>query len=119
MIRTTWVERRRLEGLEPALLAEHQLARLNNLLGLVLPHNHFYADKLAGVKLPLESIEQLAELPFTFKEELVSGPHDGEFAANLTYPLDHYVRYHRTSGTRGRPMVVLDTAQDWLWWIDT
>jgi phenylacetate-CoA ligase len=119
MIRTTWQERRRLESLEPAALAEHQLGRLNALLGLILPHNRFYAEKLAGVKLPLESLDELAGLPFTFKEELVSGSHGEDFAANLTYPLNHYVRYHRTSGTRGRPMVVLDTAQDWLWWIDT
>ncbi|MFT7640197.1 MAG: phenylacetate-CoA ligase [Pirellulaceae bacterium] len=40
-------------------------------------------------------------------------------AANLTYPLERYVRYHQTSGTRGRPMVVLDTAADWQWWLDT
>jgi phenylacetate-CoA ligase len=36
----------------------------------------------------------------------------------LTYPLSRYVRYHHTSGTRGRPMPVLDTAADWQWWID-
>src|SRR5262245_13065050 len=119
MIRTTFIERRRLESLDPAMLAEHQIARLNNLLEQILPHNGFYADKLAGVKLPVASLEQLDDLPYTFKEELVSGALDGRFAPNLTYPRDHYVRYHRTSGTRGRPMVVLDTAQDWLWWIDT
>src|SRR5437016_2336701 len=101
MIRTTWEERRKLEGLEPAALAAHQLGRLNGLLDLVLPHNKFYAEKLAGVKLPLESLEELSSLPFTFKEELVSAPHGDEFAANLSYSLDHYVRYHRTSGTYG------------------
>lgn len=118
MIRTTWEERRKLESLAPAALAAHQLRRLNGLLELVLPHNKFYADKLAGVKLPLDSLDELAALPFTFKEELVSAPHGSEFAANLTYPLDHYVRYHRTSGTHGRPMVVLDTADDWQWWLN-
>lgn len=118
MIRTTWEERRRLESLEPAGLAEHQLGRLNRLLELVLPHNKFYADKLSGARLPLASLDELASLPFTYKEELVSAPHGGEFAANLTYRLDHYVRYHRTSGTHGRPMVVLDTADDWRWWLN-
>ncbi|HUE72309.1 MAG TPA: AMP-binding protein, partial [Pirellulaceae bacterium] len=49
----------------------------------------------------------------------VTTPASGEFAANLTYPLPKYVRYHRTSGTRGRPMAVLDTAEDWQWWIDS
>ena len=27
-------------------------------------------------------------------------------------------RFHQTSGTHGRPMVVLDTADDWQWWIE-
>jgi phenylacetate-CoA ligase len=30
-----------------------------------------------------------------------------------------YVRFHRTSGSRTRPLIVLDTAEDWQWWIDT
>src|SRR5439155_14646097 len=34
------------------------------------------------------------------------------------FPLARYVRYHHTSGTRGRPMPVLDSAEDWQWWID-
>ena len=41
------------------------------------------------------------------------------YAANLTFPIDRYVRYHRTSGTRGRPLIVLDTLEDWNWWIGT
>ncbi len=97
----------------------YQLARLQKLLTEVVPHNRFYAEKFARVEcLPLESLEQLEQLPFTFKDELVTAAHGPEFAANLTYPLAHYVRYHHTSGTRGRPMPVLDTVADWQWWID-
>ena len=92
------------------------------MLSAILPHNRFYAEKLADVRLPLESLDQLDELPFTFKDELQESSTDslneGDYAANLTYPLDHYVHYHRTSGTRGRPLVVLDTLDDWNWWID-
>jgi phenylacetate-CoA ligase len=109
-------ERRRLERLEPAELAAHQLARLNELLAEILPHNHFYAAKLRGRRVPLASLDELAELPLTSKEELVQSGY--ESAANLTYPVDKYVRFHRTSGTRGRPLVVLDTAADWQWWLD-
>jgi phenylacetate-CoA ligase len=99
-----------------AALEAHQLARLQTLLGTILPQNRFYAEKFARVEcLPLAHLGQLAELPFTFKEELSSG--GGEFAANVTYPLERYVRYHQTSGTRGRPLPVLDTADDWRWWI--
>jgi phenylacetate-CoA ligase len=85
----------------------------------VVPHNRFYAEKFARVEgLPLTSLDQLQQLPFTFKDELVTATHGHEFAANLTYPLARYVRYHHTSGTRGRAMPVLDTAADWEWWMD-
>lgn len=111
-------ERRRLERLDADALGHWQLAGLNRLLGEILPSNRFYAEKLAEQELPLRSLEQVASLPFTYKEELDATPrHD--HAANLTHPIDEYVRYHRTSGTHGRPLVVLDTADDWQWWIDT
>jgi phenylacetate-CoA ligase len=120
MSRTSWEQRRRWERLEPPLLAQHQLARLNRLLQTVLPANRFYAEKLADVSLPFESLDQLAELPFTRKDELQqNGDGQSDYAANLTYPLSQYVHFHRTSGTRGRPLVVLDTLEDWSWWIDT
>lgn len=112
----TYEERRRLERLEPAELAAHQLARLNELLAEILPHNRFYAAKLRGRRVPLASLDELAELPLTSKEELIQSGY--ETAANLTFPVDRYVRFHRTSGTRGRPLVVLDTAADWQWWLD-
>jgi len=118
MLRTSAAERRRLEQLPRAELARHQLARLRELLTEVVPHNRFYAEKLARVDLSLESLDDLSRLPFTFKDELVTAPQGGEFAANLTYPLERYVRYHHTSGTRGRALPVLDTAADWQWWID-
>jgi phenylacetate-CoA ligase len=38
--------------------------------------------------------------------------------ANLTEPLEAYVRFHQTSGTHGRPLPVFDTADDWAWWMD-
>lgn len=119
MLRTTFQDRRQLEQMSREELARHQLARLNELLSEVVPHNRFYGEKLAQIELPLASLEQLASVPFTFKDELVTAPSAGEFAANLTYPLARYVRYHHTSGTRGRPMPVLDTAEDWQWWIET
>ena len=118
MLRTSYDDRRRIEQMPREQLRRQQFARLTALLEEVVAHNRFYAEKLAGVSLPLSSLDDLAKLPYTFKEELVTAPHAGEFAVNLTYPLPKYVRYHRTSGTRGRPMAVLDTAEDWQWWID-
>ncbi|MCA9175294.1 MAG: phenylacetate--CoA ligase family protein [Planctomycetales bacterium] len=120
MTADNYESRRRLESLSPEELTRHQLGRLNQLLEKVLPHNRFYAEKLGSLVGPegVESLEQFAQLPFTFKDELVSNRRSNH-AANLTYPLERYVRFHRTSGTQGRPMVVLDTAEDWQWWIST
>jgi len=116
MISTTYDQRRQWERMGPDELADFQLRRLNALLAEILPHNRFYDDKLGNVALPLKSLDQLADLPLTIKAELAC---EGEFAAaNLTYPIEQYVRFHRTSGTKGRPLVVLDTAADWQWWID-
>ncbi len=118
MTRTPFPERRRLESLAAGELDQYQLAKLNALLDQILPHNRFYADKLADIPRPLTSLAQLAELPFTFKRELIESADGGDFAANRTWPVERYVRYHQTSGTRGRPVVVLDTHDDWEWWLD-
>lgn len=117
MSATNYESRRRTERLSREELTQHQLVRVNGLLAKILPHNQFYARKLAGIDLPLKSLGELAQFPFTTKDELIGeGPYD--CAANLTYSIDHYVRFHRTSGTRGRPLVVLDTADDWQWWLE-
>ena len=119
MLRTSASDRWQRQQLSREALRAWQLERLNKLLIEVIPHNKFYVEKLGKLVKPMTSLDQLADLPFTFKDELVTAPAAGEFAANLTYPLDRYVRYHHTSGTRGRPMPVLDTAEDWQWWVET
>lgn len=118
MYHLSFEERRRLESLDAEALARHQLARLNTLLDEILPRNQFYAEKLAGVQRPLESLDALAEIPFTYKDELLGKRDKGNLPANLTYLPEDYVRCHQTSGTRGRPMRVLDTAEDWKWWLE-
>lgn len=114
----TFEERRRLESLDAAALRAHQLTRFNELIAQILPENAFYAEKLASIRFPLDSLDRLSELPFTFKEELLADGGRSDAAANLTYPRERYSRLHRTSGTRGRPLVVLDTADDWARWMD-
>ncbi len=118
-ISTTYQQRRQIQGFSQQELANHQLARLNNLLAAILPHNAFYAQQFRRVELPLQSLDQLTQLPFTFKDQLSESPKGSVYAANLTYDLSKYCRFHRTSGTRGKPLIVLDTPDDWQWWIDT
>ncbi|MEM7454654.1 MAG: AMP-binding protein [Planctomycetota bacterium] len=109
--------RRAIEQLPRSTIEALQLHKLNLLLERILPHNSFYETKLSQINRPVQQLEQLDEFPFTFKNELV-GTEDSEgFAANLTWPVERYTRMHRTSGTRGRPMVVLDTPEDWHWWM--
>ncbi len=112
---TTASQRRRLESLSREQLEQHQLARLNCLLQEVLPANDFYAQKLARVQHPVESLAEFSSWPFTFKEELVGSASSGELAQNLTWPTERYTRFHQTSGTSGRPLVMLDTDADWHW----
>ncbi len=111
--------RRHFEALDRAALAAHQLSRLNDLLATILPDNTFYLEKLANAPRRLEHLDQLSELPLTTKEELHSGDPTNHWPANLTWPVEQYVHYHQTSGTRGRPLSVCDTATDWQWWVDS
>lgn len=100
-------------------LEAYQLAKFNQLLDGVLPGNRFYASKLSSQPTQLESLEQLREFPFTTKDELAVTGSVPQLPANLTYSAADYVRFHQTSGTRGRPLPIFDTSADWNWWIDS
>lgn len=108
--------------MDGAALERYQLGRLNELLDRILPANRFYASKLAGLPRPVESLEAFAQFPYTFKEALMSAAAATHATAHHsqmhTFPRQRYVRYHQTSGTRGRPLPVLDTAEDWQWWLE-
>jgi phenylacetate-CoA ligase len=100
-------------------IEQHQLRCLNSLLGAVLPDNSFYRQ-LIGSKIPtIESLAQWQEFPTFSKSDLIDPDSAMGLARNHTWPLDRYQRLHRTSGTSGRPMVLLDTDSDWLHWIET
>ena len=118
-IHTTQRQRRELENLPPDELANHQLKRFNQLLETILPSNKFYNRHFGKFQPPLNSLDELVQLPFTFKDHLINENRSTNFATNLTFDIDQYNRFHRTSGTRGKPLVVLDRKDDWQWWIDT
>jgi len=110
-------QRRELEALDRRALERLQLEKLNRQLAVVLASNEFYQRKFAGCPCELASLDELSSLPFTNKDELQ--PQRGEsFAVNRTFPVEAYVRCHETSGTHGRPLIVLDTPEDWQWWVD-
>jgi phenylacetate-CoA ligase len=99
-------------------LGQYQLQRLNDLLERVRRENSFYQRKLAQAPRRIESLADLDAIPLSTKSEWISEASDG-VALHHSYPMARYRRYHRTSGTRGRPMVVLDTDEDWDWWLAT
>jgi phenylacetate-CoA ligase len=78
----------------------------------------FYKDKLAGVTV--RSLDDLASLPMTHKEDLKSNPAE----AFLACPKEKVWHFHESFGTTGRPVagwytlddieVEIDTIQRWL-----
>ncbi len=116
---SAWAQRQHWIRCEPDELRAWQLERLNRLLDETIMSNRFYQKKLGNAPVRINALDDLASLPFTFKTDLNEGNHRSGMPNNLTWPADRYVRFHRTSGTHGRPMVVLDTTADWEWWIAT
>ena len=136
-------QRDELRGLSRELLAELQLAKLKRLLSHAQQHNTFYQAKWQGLQGEI-NWDFFKSLPFISKEDLVVGldashsnhsssmsvleNRNGDkksdsvegwlLAANHTWRTEFYSRVHRTSGTRGKPLVVLDTQEDWHWWME-
>lgn len=103
---------------DPDQLRAWQLTRLNEQFAEILPKNQFYREKFSVDSLQLSSLDELSQLPFTTKEELVASALDSptKISRHHTYPETDYSRVHRTSGTTGEPMMVLDTEHDWQHW---
>jgi phenylacetate-CoA ligase len=107
-------------------IESHQMVRLHDGLARMLPYNRFYQQKLAliGVSLAdishvVENIDELSQLPFTTKRELIADQEAHPlYGNNLTFPVSEYVRLHQTSGTTGKPLKILDTQESWDWWAE-
>lgn len=110
------------ESSDRGALARLQLEKLRLMLREILPSNPFYARKFSAPGVDASSLSSLADLarfPFTTKQELVDdqAAHP-RYGSNLTYPLERYCRLHQTSGTKGKPLVWLDTPQSWQWFMN-
>src|SRR5688500_19507583 len=99
---------------EPELRAL-QRRKLEMMLRDVLGGNLFYQRKLVNVTFDAEK-DPMEKLPLTTRQELEADQVENPpFGSNLTYGLEQYCRFHQTSGSSGRPMRWLDTAQSWDW----
>ncbi len=119
---SSFTNRRQNEQLSRREISNVQQQKLVAMLSNILPANAFYAEKLRPFDTTqlskLVAPETWQAIPFTTKDELAATLPTTGLPANLTYPIADYVRFHRTSGTRGTPMPVLDTKQDWEWWLE-
>jgi phenylacetate-CoA ligase len=104
-----------IETLPRVGLESIQLRRLKHLVARVYRTVEPYRRKMdaAGVKPDdIQSLADLAKLPFTVKDDLRDNYPFGLF----TVPLDEVVRVHASSGTTGKPTVVGYTANDIKTW---
>ena len=107
---------RGLQSSSRAQLRAWQDERLRLLLS-ELSTNQFYREKFgfAGMKMAeARGTQDLSGLPYTTKSELAAEQlKHPPYGRLLTYPLARYRYLHQTSGTTGRPLRWLDTAEDW------
>ena len=103
-------------------ILEIQNCKLATLVSSIVPQNRFWTQKFSDAKIDpaeIQSVDQLAQLPFTTKEELVADQQKhSPYGSNLTSPLTDYFRLHQTSGTTGQPMRWLDTPASWDWFME-
>lgn len=91
---------RRSQTWSPAHLRTWQLARLNALLAQARTHSPYYAKVLSGLRLPLESLEELGNVP-PLTKKLIRENFDDLQCTNL--PRTRFVA-SRTGGSTGEPM---------------
>jgi phenylacetate-CoA ligase len=88
------------------------LERWNALLDHARQHVPFYRERLPAGHL--RTLEQVADLPFTTKDDFREHYPFGLLAV----PLDQVVRVHMSSGTTGRPVVTGYTRRDLDRWAE-
>jgi phenylacetate-CoA ligase len=112
----------RMETLSPRELAEVQETKLKRQVEYVFERSPFYQRKFAEAGLTaadVSSLDGLARLPFTTKEELrdsqLTDPPLGDHAVA---PMSEIIRIHSSTGTTGRPSYVGVTRHDAKVWTD-
>ncbi|MBT5692820.1 MAG: AMP-binding protein [Opitutae bacterium] len=104
-------------------IAVQQLESLRGLLKDVISGNPFQQEKLAGTGLDesLDSLETFIQTcPFTTKDDLCRDQEaHPPYGRNLTFPVENYTRFCRTSGTTGQSLIWLDREEDWQWMLSS
>ena len=98
-------------------MAALQLERLRGCVARVAANVPMYQGRLGAAGISPEdvrSLDDLARLPFTVKQDLRDNYPYGLFAV----PMDEVVRLHASSGTTGKMTVVGYTANDIAMWAD-
>lgn len=97
-----------------------QFEKFQALVRHVIGRNRFYTRKWSGAGIQptdIQSLSDFGKLPFTHKSELMAAQEEAApFGTNATFGIEAYTRVHQTSGTTGKPLRVLDTAESWDWW---
>ncbi len=96
-------------------LRELQLQRLRSMVQRAYDRVPLYRERMTERDLTPEKIQSLADivrLPFTTKTDLRDTYPFGLFAS----PLQEIVRFHASSGTTGKPIVVAYTQEDLQDW---
>lgn len=94
-----------------------QLERLRNTISNVYNNVPFYRKKFKELSIrpnDIQSLANIAELPFTEKKDLRDHYPFGLFAV----PQEEIVRLHASSGTSGKPTVVGYTLEDISTWAE-
>jgi phenylacetate-CoA ligase len=92
-------------------LRDLQLTRLKAIVQRAYDRVALFRERMTARGLTpadLNTLEDLADLPFTVKTDLRDSYPFGLFAS----PLDEIVRFHASSGTTGKPIVVAYTKED-------
>ncbi len=93
--------------------------RLRRQLRWVVDRSPFYREKLAGRRVDLERIRlpELAELPFTTKDEIRRTQEEHPpLGGHACVGWDEISRIHASSGTTGQPTLIGATAHDRETW---
>ena len=95
-----------------------QLQRLIGLLKYLQQNSAFYRNKLLSYGISyqdIKTLEDLSKLPFTSKQDIVHAAETSEhtFGEMFCGDPNEILRWHRTSGTTGKPVKIADTMEDW------